>query len=104
VGEQIYIESVLSTAQTIPDAPASYTTSFTYDAMDRVRTMTYPDGEVVPTSYNAQGLPDTLNGANSCVSATTYNAASQLASLTFGNYVSVDNVFRRASPHRSLHG
>jgi YD repeat-containing protein len=93
VGEQIYIESVLSTAQTIPDAPASYTTSFTYDAMDRVRTMTYPDGEVVTTNYNAQGLPDTLNGANSYVSATTYNAASQLNSLTFGNGAQTDYVY-----------
>jgi RHS repeat-associated protein len=54
--------------------------------------MTYPDGEVVTTSYNNQGLPDTLNGANSYVSATTYNAASQLDSLTFGNGAVTDYV------------
>jgi RHS repeat-associated protein len=84
---------VVSTAQTIPGAPATYTTYFTYDAMDRVRTMTYPDGEVVTTSYNAQGLPDTLNGANSYVSATTYNAASQLDSLTFGNGAATDYTY-----------
>jgi YD repeat-containing protein len=61
--------------------------------MDRVHTLVYPDGEVVTTSYNAQGLPDTLNGANSCVSATTYNAAGQLDSLTFGNGALTDYVY-----------
>jgi RHS repeat-associated protein len=78
---------VVSTAQTIPGAPANpYTTAFAYDAMDRVRTMTYPDGEVVTTSYNAQGLPDTLTGSlTNFVTATNYNAASQLTSLTFNN-------------------
>jgi RHS repeat-associated protein len=84
---------VTATSQTITGAPATYTTNFTYDAMDRVRTMTYPDGEIVTTSYNNQGLPDTLNGANPYVSATTYNAASQLDSLTFGNGALTDYVY-----------
>jgi RHS repeat-associated protein len=84
---------VTSTAQSINGGPATYTTSFTYDAMERVRTMTYPDGEVVTSVYNNQGLPDTLSGANPYVSATTYNAASQLDSLTFGNSALTDYVY-----------
>ena len=55
--------------------------------------MTYPDNEVVTTSYNNQGLPDTLSGANPYVSATTYNTASQLDSLTFGNSALTDYVY-----------
>ena len=33
---------------------------YTYDAMDRVVTMEYPDGEVVTNSYNHQGLLESL--------------------------------------------
>jgi len=60
----------------------TYATSWTYDAMNRLRTMTYPDGEQVATTYNAQGLPATLG---TYITASSYNAASQLTSLTFFN-------------------
>jgi RHS repeat-associated protein len=43
--------------------------------------------------YNNQGLPDTLIGANNYVNATTYNAASQLDALTFGNGALTDYVY-----------
>ena len=78
---------VLSRTDTITGAPA-YTTQWTYDAMSRVRTMTYPDGEQVATTYNAQGLPATLG---TYITASSYNAASQLTALTFGNNVVTTN-------------
>ena len=54
--------------------------------MDRVATTTYPDGEVATTSYNAQGLPETLSGseAYTYVDGADYAAAGQLKLLTFG--------------------
>ncbi|MGC8960760.1 MAG: RHS repeat domain-containing protein, partial [Chloroflexia bacterium] len=33
-----------------------YETSTTYDSMDRVKTMTYPDGEVVTYAYRPNGM------------------------------------------------
>ncbi len=40
-----------------------FTTSTTYDALDRVVT-TYPDGEVVTTAYNAATQPVSLSMAS----------------------------------------
>jgi len=65
----------------------AYGMLYTYDAMDRVVTMTYPDGEVITTTYNAQGLPNGmttgLDGGPYAGSA-TYNALGQLSLLDFG--------------------
>ncbi len=41
-----------------------FTTSTTYDALDRVVTTTYPDGEVVTTAYNAATQPVSLSMAS----------------------------------------
>ncbi len=59
----------------------SFTTAYTYDQVDRVRTMTYPSGEVVTTTYNARGLPATLTGAETYVAGATYDAAGRLTQL-----------------------
>ncbi len=52
----------------------SYTTSYTYDAMDRVKTMVYPDGEVVTYGYQPNGALDTVVGSGVYVGDTTYTA------------------------------
>jgi RHS repeat-associated protein len=62
---------------------------WTYDDADRVETTTYPDSEVVTTTYNIQGLPGTLNGrsaygSSAYVGRTDYNAQGQLTLLDFG--------------------
>jgi RHS repeat-associated protein len=64
-----------------------YTTSYAYDAMDRVTRMTYPDGEVVAHTYDAGGLPATLSSSlgEEFVEGTTYNAAGQVTWMTLGN-------------------
>ncbi len=80
-----------STAKSISGAPAaSYATSWTYDAMNRARSMTYPDGEVVPMTYNDQGLLATLG---SYVSNSNYNAAGELLSMNLGNGATTSNTY-----------
>ena len=70
-------------------APKSYTTSMTYDATDRLATLSYPAAgglaaETVTTSYDALGLTDTLTGTDDYVTATTYLGQGGVASRTLG--------------------
>ncbi|MCU0522185.1 MAG: hypothetical protein MUF84_16015, partial [Anaerolineae bacterium] len=62
-----------------------FTTSTSYDAMDRVVTTTYPDGEGVTTAYNAATQPVSLSGSSTYVSETVYSAVGQLTRRTLGN-------------------
>ncbi|MCU0520133.1 MAG: RHS repeat protein, partial [Anaerolineae bacterium] len=62
-----------------------FTTSTSYDALDRVVTTTYPDGEVVTTAYNAATQPQSLSGSSTYVSETLYSAVGQLTRRTLGN-------------------
>ena len=62
-----------------------YTTQWTYDAADRVRTMTYPDGETVTYTYNGAGLPYSLTGWSTYVQSTTYDAAGRIINRVLGN-------------------
>jgi YD repeat-containing protein len=64
-----------------------FDTSWSYDAADRAVSLTYPDGEQVATSYNPQGLPETLKKQPSTfyVTAADYNALGQVELLSLGN-------------------
>ena len=64
----------------------TFNTYYSYDAADRVKTTTYPGGEVVTTAYNAQGLPKTLTSSLGAtyVDEATYNALGQPTLVTFG--------------------
>ena len=65
-----------------------YVTLWTYDAMDRVTSTTYPDGEVVNYTYNAQLLLDSMIGSSTYVAAGTgYNAAGQPTSISYNGVV-----------------
>jgi RHS repeat-associated protein/uncharacterized repeat protein (TIGR01451 family) len=79
----------------------SYVTGFEYDALDRVVTMTYPDGsleqgdgEEVTPAYSARGLPDTLASEpgkadeSVMVAGTAYNASGQVTQLSLGSGLS----------------
>ena len=55
--------------------------------MDLVVKTTYPDDEVVTTTYNAQGLPLTLEGDALYVGSAAYNALGQVKELGFGSGV-----------------
>ncbi|MCP4165617.1 MAG: RHS repeat protein, partial [Chloroflexi bacterium] len=69
-----------------------YVTQYSYDSLDRVETMTYPDGEVLTYSYNAQGLNNALQtdvGAD-YVTSTSYDEAGRVDVRTLGANLSSD--------------
>jgi RHS repeat-associated protein len=64
-----------------------YTTQYTYDAADRVVTITYPNNETLTQAYNERGLPDNLTGSSTgnLVTDTLYNFLGQMTDLNLGN-------------------
>ena len=64
---------------------SGYTTQWTYNAMDRVMSMAYPDGEVVSYTYNDQLLLSTMSGSGSYITSATFNELNKPDSVTFGN-------------------
>ncbi len=67
----------------------SYTTSYTFDGLNRVATIVYPTGETVTNSYNGRGLPYGLSGSatgnNNLVGSTLYNQLGQITQINFNN-------------------
>ena len=65
----------------------TYSASTTYDAMDRVLTITHPNGEVVTYRYGDHGLPVYLESSlkGIIVSNATYNPLGKLVWLSLGN-------------------
>ena len=77
-----------------PTAPAnpalvSYKSAFSYDVADRPATVTYPDNDAITYQYNARGLHSRIVGgpSGSIISAVSYNAAGQTATMDYGNGV-----------------
>jgi len=64
----------------------TFITQWTYDALDRVKSMTYPDNEVVTYAYNAQGLAESLTSSifGDIVISSAYNAAGQVTERRLG--------------------
>jgi YD repeat-containing protein len=60
-----------------------------YDAMDRVRTMQYPDGEVVTLSYTSQGPLKGVSGTSVYVGDMLYNALGQAIDCYLGSTTGV---------------
>ncbi len=73
-----------------------YTLAYTYDPLDRVVSITYPDGEVVTTTYNTGGLANGLHSSLGVdyVSGIAYNQMGQIDLIQFGNGVHTDYVYR----------
>gem|GEM_PF-2131428 len=86
-----YDERGRVTSETVTIDGISKTESFTYDSMDRLRTITYPDGEVVTNSYNAEGLLNSVTGTNSYVNNIDRNAMGLTTLITYGNGVTLNN-------------
>jgi len=65
----------------------SYATSYTYDDINRVNTITYPTNEVVTNTYNGRGLPYSVSGsvAGSLVTVTSYNGLGAVTQINLGN-------------------
>ena len=63
----------------------AYITSHTYNAADWPTSLTYPDGEVVATSYTRRGLANGLTGSDTYIQNSTYNALAQMTERVAGN-------------------
>ncbi len=65
----------------------TFVTSMTYDAADRVRTLTYPDGEVVTHGYSdPRGVLNTVSGWSSYVNSSSYNALGQVTQQSYNGW------------------
>ena len=79
----------------------SYRTGFTYDALDRVTGITYPDNDAVGYEYNARNLLLRITGGqagglspdNTIISSIAYKASGQQAEIRYGNGVRTTYVY-----------
>ncbi len=76
--------------QTKTELGVSYTTSYTYDAGNRVNTLTYPDGRILTYTRDAIGrisdISMTVGGTTtSLLNGISYRADGLIKSQTFGN-------------------
>ncbi len=78
----------------------TFTTSTTYDALNRVATATTPDGSVSEPSYNQRSLLDAISvklagaaAASSYVTAIAYDAKAQRESVAYGNGASASYAY-----------
>ena len=67
----------------------SYRTGFTYDSLDRVTTLTYPDDDFVNYGYNTRNLLNQIVGGPSgfVISNILYQPSAQLQEIDYGNSV-----------------
>jgi len=64
----------------------TFTVLRSYDDLDRLRTLTYPDGEVVVYDYDANsGLLESVGGNELYVEDIKYDAQGQIRSIEYGN-------------------
>lgn len=83
------------TSETQTLGGTAYTTQATYDAFGRALTQTYPSGETLTYTYNAQGAVASLSSSlgNTYVSSIHYNASGKITSLNLGNGVAMTNTY-----------
>ena len=63
-----------------------YTVERTYDILDRLTSLKYPDGEVVNYTYDTNsGLLERVQGLSTYVQDMTYNAKGQIKVIRYGN-------------------
>ncbi len=63
----------------------SYTVERSYDAIDRLSTLKYPDGEAVTYTYNPQGIEEVKGLSLTYVSNIDYSPTGQLLKIQYGN-------------------
>ena len=79
----------IKSTKTIGIGTTPYTVERTYDILDRLLTLKYPDGEIVNYSYDTNsGLLEKVNSISSkYVNDITYNAKGQIKAIAYGNNV-----------------
>jgi RHS repeat-associated protein len=83
---------------------ASYKSGFTYDSLDRLSDLTYPDGDNVGYGYNNRNLPQNITGGpgGNIISGMAYKASGQLDTTTYGNGVGTNYTYDPRLRLRSL--
>lgn len=77
-----YDQRLRPTSETRAIAGLSWTTTTSYDAADRVTSVTYPSGEVVTFNFNGQGQIESVSGL---ISNYNYDAFQRITRKTFAN-------------------
>jgi RHS repeat-associated protein len=83
LGREIKSIKGLSPQGTVPEF---FVVERTYDILDRLKTLKYPDGEIVTYTYdNNSGLLEKAQGSATYVQDITYNAKGQINVMKYGN-------------------
>ena len=69
------------------EGPVHFVTTYVYDAWGRVKTLTYPDGEIVTYGYDHGGNLNSMSSPEDGVIlvCSEYNAAGKISKLQYGN-------------------
>ena len=82
-----------TTARTLSMDGHTWTSKMAYDDLNRLVSMTYPDGEVVHTQYNARSLVNKVTGDDDYVLNASYATFGKLTNIEFGNATSIAYAF-----------
>jgi len=81
--------------QSIVGGPLSQVTSYTFDSLDRLRTMTYPSSRVVTYRWNDDNWLTSVKGADGSdveyLTNVTHHVTGAIDLVTFGNTVTTDH-------------
>jgi RHS repeat-associated protein len=81
--------AVKSIIDPVTGVETAYRTGLSYDAMDRVRSHTFPDGDQVDYAYNDRSLLESITaGSVNILEEVNYRAEGNLLDCTYGNSVS----------------
>ena len=85
--DPVFLSTINSNSLSTP--LVSYTTRFTYDSLDRVTRLTYPDNDQVDYQYNPRNLLQRIVGGPSgyIISNIVYQPSAQLSQIDYGNAV-----------------
>ena len=73
----------IKSIKTVDDTP--YTVERTYDALDRLTTVTYPNSKVVSYTYNRQGGIETVSTPDGSITNIDYTASDQIELIQYSN-------------------
>ncbi len=81
----------IRSVKTVDGTP--YTIERRYDALGRIVSVTYPDGEVVNTAYTKAGGIQSVTGKDKYVQSMLYTARGQLSQAVYGNGTKTDYTY-----------
>ena len=70
-----------------------YIVERTFDSLDRLTSVTYPDGEIVSYTYNSAGQLEQVVGDDEYVNAIDYRASGQMEMIQYGNGVTTNYTY-----------